>query len=87
MAVRLYVDQDLCISCGACIALCPDVFDWNDDEKAHVIVDPVPEDLEEDALRPRGLPHRSYSDKSKGPPGRLFNPWRCRFAQSSFGDR
>jgi ferredoxin len=49
MAVRLYVDQDLCISCGACIALCPDVFDWNDDEKAHVIVDPVPEDLEEDA--------------------------------------
>ncbi|MGI6366085.1 MAG: ferredoxin [Bacillota bacterium] len=47
--MRLYVDQDLCISCGACIALCPDVFDWNDDEKAHVIVDPVPEDLEEDA--------------------------------------
>lgn len=62
MAVRLYVDQDLCISCGACIALCPDVFDWNDDEKAHVIVDPVPEDLEEDAREAQeACPHRSYS--------------------------
>ncbi|HBI55937.1 MAG TPA: ferredoxin, partial [Firmicutes bacterium] len=44
MAVRLYVDQDLCISCGACVGICPDVFDWNDDEKAHVTVDPIPED-------------------------------------------
>lgn len=49
MAVRLLVDQDLCISCGVCVAMCPDVFDWNDDEKADVIVDPVPEEHEEDA--------------------------------------
>jgi len=47
--MKLYVDQDLCISCGACIALCPDVYDWNDDEKADVTVDSIPEDLEEEA--------------------------------------
>ncbi|MBF7084094.1 ferredoxin [Desulfallas sp. Bu1-1] len=43
------VDQDLCISCGACIDTCPEVFDWNDDEKAHSIVDEIPSDLEEQA--------------------------------------
>ncbi|WP_347491104.1 ferredoxin [Desulfoscipio sp. XC116] len=43
------VDQDLCISCGACIDTCPDVFDWNDDEKAHSVVDEIPTDLEEQA--------------------------------------
>ncbi len=41
------VDQDLCISCGACIDTCPDVFKWNDDEKAHSVVDEIPGDLEE----------------------------------------
>ncbi|WP_027364184.1 ferredoxin [Desulfotruncus alcoholivorax] len=43
------VDQDLCISCGACIDTCPEVFDWNDDEKAHSVVDEVPSELEEQA--------------------------------------
>lgn len=43
------VDQDLCISCGACIDTCPDVFDWNNDEKAHSIVDEIPSELEEQA--------------------------------------
>jgi ferredoxin len=47
--VKLYVDQDLCISCGACVGICPEVYDWNDDEKAEVIVDEIPEDLEEEA--------------------------------------
>jgi ferredoxin len=28
------VDQDLCISCGLCVSSCPEVFSWNDDEKA-----------------------------------------------------
>lgn len=47
--MKLYVDQDLCISCGACVGICPDVYDWNDDEKAEVIVDEIPEELEEEA--------------------------------------
>jgi len=43
------VDQDLCISCGACIDTCPEVFDWNNDEKAHPILDEVPGNLEDQA--------------------------------------
>lgn len=48
------VDQDLCISCGACIDTCPEVFNWNDDEKAHAVVDEVPNDLEEQAQEAAG---------------------------------
>ena len=29
--MKLTVDQDLCIACGACIDICPEVFDWNDE--------------------------------------------------------
>ena len=47
--MKVYVDQDLCISCGLCIVICPAVFDWNDDGKADVIVDEVPADAEDDA--------------------------------------
>ncbi|AGL01556.1 ferredoxin [Desulfoscipio gibsoniae] len=43
------VDQDLCISCGACIDTCPDVFEWNDEEKAHSTVDEIPNELEDQA--------------------------------------
>lgn len=45
--MRVEVDQELCISCGACIDACPDVFDWNEDEKAHSILEEVPPELEE----------------------------------------
>lgn len=41
------VDQSLCISCGTCMDTCPEVFNWNDDEKAHSLFDEIPEDLEE----------------------------------------
>ncbi|NMB11571.1 MAG: ferredoxin [Firmicutes bacterium] len=47
--MKLIVDQDLCISCGLCIDTCPEVFDWNDDGKAHVTVDSVPEEFEDSA--------------------------------------
>lgn len=40
------VDQELCISCGACVSMCPDVFDWNDDQKAHAVKTPVPSNEE-----------------------------------------
>ncbi len=32
--MEVKVDQDLCISCGLCVSSCPEVFSWNDDEKA-----------------------------------------------------
>ncbi|HTY91535.1 MAG TPA: ferredoxin [Methanocella sp.] len=30
------VDKELCISCGNCVDLCPDVFVWDDEGKAEV---------------------------------------------------
>lgn len=31
------VDKDLCISCGVCTEMCPDVFQFGDDGKVEVI--------------------------------------------------
>lgn len=31
------VDQNGCIGCGACMALCPNVFEMNEDGKSQVI--------------------------------------------------
>lgn len=45
--MKASVDPDLCISCGACIDTCPEVFDWNDEEKAQAIVDEIPDDQED----------------------------------------
>lgn len=46
--MKAHVDKDLCISCGLCISICGEVFDWDDDEKAKAIEEEVPEELEED---------------------------------------
>ncbi len=35
MAIK--IDQESCIGCGACTAICPSVFRMNDDGKAEVI--------------------------------------------------
>jgi ferredoxin len=47
--LKVYVDQDLCISCGLCIDTCSAVFDWNDDGKAYATVDEVPAEAEDEA--------------------------------------
>ena len=31
------VSEELCIGCGVCASICPDVFEMNDDNKAVVI--------------------------------------------------
>ena len=31
---KIKVNQDKCISCGSCVAICPDIFDFNDNNKA-----------------------------------------------------
>lgn len=45
--MKAIVDQDLCIGCGLCADLCPEVFELDDDDKAQTIVDEVPEEAEE----------------------------------------
>lgn len=36
--------NDGCISCGACVAACPEVFRFNDDGLAEAYADVLPED-------------------------------------------
>ncbi len=45
MEVR--VDPELCIGCGTCVDMCPEVFDWSEDGKAYTLYDEVPGELEE----------------------------------------
>lgn len=47
---KVKVLKDVCIGCGACQAICSDVYKIEDDGLAKVIVDEVPENLEEDAM-------------------------------------
>jgi len=46
--MKALVDQEGCIgfTCGTCIDLCPEVFQW-DGDKVAVYVDPVPEDAQD----------------------------------------
>ncbi|MCK4919097.1 MAG: ferredoxin [Candidatus Pacebacteria bacterium] len=37
MSNKIQVDQDLCIGCGACINLCPSIFELDDSGKSQVI--------------------------------------------------
>lgn len=43
--MKVFVDQDLCISCGLCISICEDVFSWNEDDKAEAIDTDIPEEF------------------------------------------
>lgn len=45
--MKAAVDKDTCIGCGLCPTIAADVFDMDDDGKAHVIVDEVPANSEE----------------------------------------
>ncbi|MFJ7953036.1 ferredoxin [Lysinibacillus sp. NPDC096418] len=54
MAKFTRVDQSTCIACGACGASAPEIFDYNDEGIAYVILDDnagcqeIPEDLYDD---------------------------------------
>lgn len=47
--MKLEVNQDVCIGCGACQAIAPDVFEINDEGLAQAKVEEVPEEVMEDA--------------------------------------
>jgi len=37
MSKKIIIDQNLCVGCGACASLCPEVFKLQDDGKARII--------------------------------------------------
>jgi len=43
--MRAHVDKDICIGCGLCPDICPEVFSMDDDGKAIAIDDDIPDDL------------------------------------------
>lgn len=42
--MKVKVNQDSCIGCGACAAICEDVFEIGDSGLSQVKVDAIPED-------------------------------------------
>lgn len=37
MEVKLKVNKDACVGCGLCVGTFPEVFEFDDDNKAHVV--------------------------------------------------
>ena len=51
MVKTVMIDQDECISCGACVDTCPDVFRMNDDNLAEIFkADGASEEEIQDAI-------------------------------------
>lgn len=48
--MELKVNQDVCIGCGACQAVCPEVFQINDEGLATTIVDEINNKVKDDAM-------------------------------------
>lgn len=47
--MKAIVSQETCIGCGLCPSLAPDVFEMQDDGKAHATSNEVPTDSEDAA--------------------------------------
>ncbi len=44
--MQVKVFDDLCVSCGQCISICPEVFEWDDKDKAVAKAETVPSEQE-----------------------------------------
>ena len=47
---KVKVNKDLCIRCGACVSIAPDVFQFGNDDCAEVKVDSILETQKEDVM-------------------------------------
>lgn len=45
--MKARVDPEVCAGFGICVGICPEVFELHDDGYAIVLVDEVPEDLQD----------------------------------------
>lgn len=48
--MKLEVNKDLCLGCGACQGIAQEIFEIGDDGHAFVKVEEVPEEFNEDAM-------------------------------------
>lgn len=48
--MKAFVDKDICIGCGACTGICPEVFDMDDDGLAIAIKEELKSELEDSAV-------------------------------------
>lgn len=48
--MKVNIDRNTCIGCGACQAICNDVFEYDDDGIMNVKTEIVPEDLTDDVI-------------------------------------
>ena len=48
--MKVKVDKDTCIGCGACQAICSDVFEYGDDGIMDVKAETVPNEYEDDGM-------------------------------------
>ena len=48
--MKAIINREGCISCGQCVAICPEVFHMADDGLADVHQDPVPKEAEAGAV-------------------------------------
>ncbi len=46
METKPTINKDLCICCGACVASCPSVFEFDDDGSVRVIAEGPAEEVE-----------------------------------------
>lgn len=47
------VNKDTCISCGACVSLCPEVYSFDESDKAEAISGDIPDELKDGAVEGR----------------------------------
>ena len=48
--MKVKVNSDACIGCGACASICPDVFELNDDGLSQAKVNDVADDKKQDVM-------------------------------------
>ena len=62
--MKVVVNKDNCIGCGACEAICPEVFQLNDDGLSTVINDEITSELEDNVKEAiEGCPTSAINEK------------------------
>lgn len=48
--MKVKINEEECIGCGACVSLCPEVFDFNDEGYATAKEEEISEDLSQKVI-------------------------------------